>query len=250
MDELPSDFESFALEQFSALDSETITPELIDSILQAFADELTMRWYLFASSDMETLNNPEHTVFSNASEWMELYGKEDLRQNDPIVKYTVQGGAATTWEDLMQDPDYGSDAHKRVMDLAAMSGLSYGVSIPTRNRGTLSVLTFANNVEHSARHYGIVKLYGSLLATKLNEACTRMQSVSGNSIGKDLSEREIECLKWAGEGKTAWEISMILEISERTVVFHLTNATKKLGASTRQHAISKALLRGILVPKF
>jgi len=63
-----------------------------------------------------------------------------------------------------------------------------------------------------------------------------------------LTPREIECLLWASRGKTAWEISKILGISERTVVFHFTNVAEKLNATNRQHAISKALLYGIVKP--
>ena len=37
-----------------------------------------------------------------------------------------------------------------------------------------------------------------------------------------LSPRELECLKWAAAGKTAWETSIILDISEGTVKFHRT----------------------------
>ena len=35
-----------------------------------------------------------------------------------------------------------------------------------------------------------------------------------------LSARELDCLKWTAEGKTAWEASVILGITERTVRFH------------------------------
>jgi len=61
-----------------------------------------------------------------------------------------------------------------------------------------------------------------------------------------LSGREIECLKWASTGKTSWEISIILEISERTVTFHLTNTQKKLQAVNRTQAIVKAVRFGLI----
>ncbi len=61
-----------------------------------------------------------------------------------------------------------------------------------------------------------------------------------------ITEREIECLQWASIGKTAWEISMILGISERTVGFHLTNAATKFEANNRTHAVSIALKKGLI----
>jgi DNA-binding CsgD family transcriptional regulator len=44
-----------------------------------------------------------------------------------------------------------------------------------------------------------------------------------------LTKREIECLLWLFEGKTALEISMLLDCSKRTVDTHLTNIKNKLG---------------------
>ncbi|WP_437570306.1 helix-turn-helix domain-containing protein [Sorangium sp. So ce542] len=47
-------------------------------------------------------------------------------------------------------------------------------------------------------------------------------------------------------GKTSWEIGVNLAMSERTVNFHLHNASAKLGVSNRQHAVAKAMLLGLL----
>ena len=62
-----------------------------------------------------------------------------------------------------------------------------------------------------------------------------------------LTRRERECLLWAAEGKTSWEIGQLLNISERTSIFHLQNATHKLGASGRQAAIARAISLGLIV---
>jgi DNA-binding CsgD family transcriptional regulator len=64
-----------------------------------------------------------------------------------------------------------------------------------------------------------------------------------------LTEREKECLLWAAEGKTGWEIATIVNISERTVTFHLQNAAQKMGVVNRQQAISRALSMGLIEPR-
>ncbi len=56
-----------------------------------------------------------------------------------------------------------------------------------------------------------------------------------------VSTRERDCLQWAAKGKTSWEMSQILGISESTIIYHLRNATKKLDAANRMHAVAKAL---------
>lgn len=61
-----------------------------------------------------------------------------------------------------------------------------------------------------------------------------------------LSDREIECLRWAALGKTEREIGDIIARSESTARFHLKNAMRKLHANNRTHAVAKACHYGLL----
>jgi len=63
-----------------------------------------------------------------------------------------------------------------------------------------------------------------------------------------LTPREREVLLWAAKGKTGWEIGQILRLSERTVTYHVENARAKLGASSRAHAVVKAVTLGLIAP--
>ena len=74
---------------------------------------------------------------------------------------------------------------------------------------------------------------------------SRLKRVARASIWPghiDLVERERETLTWAARGKTFAEIGQILGLSRRTVEFHLDNASKKLGVSTRTQALIKAAI--------
>ena len=55
-----------------------------------------------------------------------------------------------------------------------------------------------------------------------------------------LSPREREVLGWLRMGKTSWDISVILRISERTVNYHVNNIIRKLGVVNRMQAVSMA----------
>lgn len=61
-----------------------------------------------------------------------------------------------------------------------------------------------------------------------------------------LTDREFTVLDWLKEGKTNWEIAAILEISERTVKFHVANIREKLSASSRSHAVALAYSHNLL----
>ncbi len=63
-----------------------------------------------------------------------------------------------------------------------------------------------------------------------------------------LNEREIECLTWSARGKTSPEIAQIINISKRTVNFHIENACRKLNVSTRTEAVVKATSGRLIDP--
>ena len=61
-----------------------------------------------------------------------------------------------------------------------------------------------------------------------------------------LTPRELEALRWTMEGKTAWEVGTIMNISERTAVLHLQNSMHKLSCVTKHQAVLKAIRLGLL----
>jgi DNA-binding CsgD family transcriptional regulator len=61
-----------------------------------------------------------------------------------------------------------------------------------------------------------------------------------------LSSRETEILEWIEQGKSTWDVSAILGISERTVGFHVANVRRKLGACNRAQAVAIAIQFGLI----
>ena len=61
-----------------------------------------------------------------------------------------------------------------------------------------------------------------------------------------LTPRQIECLRWAGEGKSSVDIASILDISPATVDGHVADACSRFGVRTRIQAIVEAYRRGWL----
>lgn len=56
-----------------------------------------------------------------------------------------------------------------------------------------------------------------------------------------LSQRERDCLAFVADGKSDWEISVILGISQATAHAHVENAKRKLEARTRAQAVAKLI---------
>ncbi len=47
-----------------------------------------------------------------------------------------------------------------------------------------------------------------------------------------LTRRERDCLAFVAQGKSDWDISVILGVSHTTVISHVQNAKRKIGASS------------------
>ena len=63
---------------------------------------------------------------------------------------------------------------------------------------------------------------------------------------QSITERQLQCLAWVTEGKSATDIGAILGISGRTVEGHLKKVCAHLGVRTRVQAVVRARERGLI----
>jgi len=78
-----------------------------------------------------------------------------------------------------------------------------------------------------------------------SRASGRVPAKDGEEDSPHLTNREQTVLRMLVEGKRNQEISQELEISERTVKFHVSGLFAKLGVSSRTQVVSHALRRGL-----
>lgn len=74
-----------------------------------------------------------------------------------------------------------------------------------------------------------------------------MSSSDPDDCLKSLTARQVEILTWVQEGKSAWEIGGILDISGRSVDGHLRRIYARLDVRTRLQAVLRAQDLGMLV---
>lgn len=61
-----------------------------------------------------------------------------------------------------------------------------------------------------------------------------------------LSTREVEVLKWIGDGKCSHTVASILGISESTVNYHVKNIQKKYSSTNRILAVAYSAAQGLI----
>lgn len=89
-----------------------------------------------------------------------------------------------------------------------------------------------------ARH---IQMAGLFLTERLMEL-----SAPPEIDAASLTQRELDSMRLVAEGKTDWDVSAALGISESTARFHIDNARRKLGAISRSHAVAKLIYRGLM----
>ncbi|MDO8412307.1 MAG: LuxR family transcriptional regulator [Gallionellaceae bacterium] len=195
---------------------------------------------------------PYQFVFSGyPKEWRDHYSEAGYENIDPTVQHCLidRRVIPIVWEART----FSSRPAFQLLDEAKSCGLVNGASFPVQgSRGEAAMLSVATSRNSNEAVEDMSAMMGKtqLLACYLHEAIQRIVLSKGPvPLGQvALTKREKECLLWAAEGKTSWEIGSIINVSERTITFHLQNAAHKMGVTNRQHAISRALSLGLITP--
>ncbi len=178
----------------------------------------------------------DHIVLSNwPARLIAQYDQERWSRGSPVFDRLRKSTIPFTFD--------VTDARKvqngpRVIDAFEEAGLTRGVYIPVHDRrGVRGAIGFSGDrkavsvEEILALNIACGNIFQHLCDLKLDRAPTNAR----------LSERELECLRWASEGKTAGEVAAILGLSEYTVTHYLNRAAQKLDSVNRVQAVVKAL---------
>ncbi len=175
------------------------------------------------------------------NEWLELYVLKQWHKIDPILKENFVRFRLQYCDDTFKlHPPFG-DLLPIAHDFGLKHGYTHGVKDPRENKGTLFTIS-GESVKRDKRTELILELFMPHLHQTLN----RILSQEKIKVKPPLTPREIEVLKWVGQGKSTWDISVILRISENTVKFHIKNIMLKLDTSTRTHAVAIAIEQGLI----
>jgi DNA-binding CsgD family transcriptional regulator len=210
-------------------------------------------FYLFGLCKPSSLAFPDIVLIDNYPvEWTKLYMEKNYIKKDPTVVFCMRHSTPIRWDKFPSMGELGKGPYKELMAEASQHGLVSGYSLPLwSSSGEFAVFSLASRKEIAdmEERYAQALPFSQLFANAILETLLT-QMVEDFAVNRQvvLTKREKECLFWACEGKTTWEMSKILGVSERTVIFHLNNTVEKLGANNRQHAVAKAILYGFIKP--
>ncbi|MBE9554811.1 MAG: LuxR family transcriptional regulator [Proteobacteria bacterium] len=175
----------------------------------------------------------------------EYYFDSMFHEIDPVLPLAMTARLPYHWNDIGQRIEL-SKAQQGFLDECNEIGVADGITVPVHGpRGNNSVISLS--CCHRNPDTADFTPYVNALAVQFDTARWKLLNPdAGLEQPVFLTARERECLRWCKTGKSAWDISQILVISERTVQFHISNAMMKLGASSRIAAVVMAIQRGLL----
>jgi len=155
---------------------------------------------------------------------------------DPLI---IQSGQTRT-----------AGLYAQLQDLGLGATLAHGIPFEQSSVGAHGFFAFVSLAKPpDARESAIATMVVPFVFSTYCRALSRDRTpitVSVTPSDGALSEREVEILHWVREGKSNHEIGMVLSISPLTVKNHIQRILKKLQASNRTQAVSKAMSMRLL----
>lgn len=182
-------------------------------------------------------------VHNYPEEWAVWFDRERLGLTDPVHRASQRTSAGFIWHNVSKMIELRA-SDRDVFFRAKRHGIGDGLTIPAHVPGDAhGSCSFAWRKGQIADRRALVAAQS--VSNFAFEAARRVHSPI-ILPRRRLTDRQREVLRWSARGKTDWEISKIMEISEPTVLEHMRNARGRYDVTSRTPLAVRALFDGTL----
>lgn len=187
-------------------------------------------------------------VDNTPEEFLARFDDSAVWHADPVMQHCKRSSVPIVWDQATYTK-LGLASHYEEQSAYGFStGIAVALHMP---EGRHFVIGIDRRVALPTDQMALTRIVADLqlFAVHAQEAAWRLllpEHYADQATTAHLTPRELECLRWTMEGKTAWEVGAILSISERTAVLHINNAMRKLDCSSKHQAVLKALRLGLI----
>ena len=215
--------------------------ELKGTLSRLFADEGYQNFGIVGLIGRDKIGEIQLTNFPPGV--TDAYRDERWDRADPLLPVALHSTRPVVWEHVWEHSDLSKD-QVAVVEGFKHLGMCKGITFPLYDIGGPRHVMAV-----STCHYDADDVHNfSLLQAFCTQAWSSYLELAGDvtKSAAILSTREIEILNWMKEGKSNWDIAEILNLSIKTVEYHVSNVLKKLGAPNRITAVVTALRHGMI----
>ena len=236
---LAPDYGQFSFEVVENIERHTTPGQVIATLARALG-QFGFTSFLIGDRPDAGIAKPTYLINGWPQDWSEHYEKNQYYPDDPIAAWAEQTYRPYEWSEVRFD----IERYPRAMEVLH-AGRAFkrnaGFVVPTyrpdRPTGVVTMCGEKPDFEVSAKraiHFISMYAYGKAVCLATDEA-----PVEHTTVKLTVGEKEV--LNWTAAGKSAWEISEILDISQDTVNWRLKNAYGKLNAVNKVQAVVNAI---------
>lgn len=215
-----------------------------------FAIYTYCRGYQHIKSDTVFLSNMHES-------WISLYQQKHYIEIDPFFTHCCD-----SYEPMKLGVEYIDGYHflkegerAFIKEAHQMTGYRSGISITMRRKnlgpdfGGWNLGTRLSSKDFDTlfdKHQDTLRLASVYIHEQINVMLDKDTTERAKYLEQTLTTQQIKCLQLLAEGKRTQKIADALNIKPVTVEHHFKNAKERLNAKTREQAIARAYIKGLL----
>ncbi|CAP56781.1 autoinducer binding domain-containing protein [Gluconacetobacter diazotrophicus] len=186
--------------------------------------------------------NAETALVTYPDAWLKHYHERKYLDIDPTIVNAGRSYVPYRWEALQ---DISVKQRQMFLDIAE-TGIKGGITMSLHTPDRAAFVTSFAFTKAVSEDRDLVAL--GFINSQYYETLSKLSEAELPGPVPTFSRREKECLLWVSRGKTTWDISVILGISENTINAYLKNVILKLGCSGRIQAVLRAIDLNLISP--
>lgn len=196
--------------------------------------------------DILAANDDAIRLHNYPDAWADYYDANALAVSDPVHRASHVTSVGFCWSRIpLMIPLTPAD--RRTLALGELQGIGDGFTVPAHVPGEArGSCSFASTVGRPlpTEMLPVAQLGGAFAF----EAARRLWIARGQRLDAApvLTDRQRDCVLWIARGKSDWETSRILGVSEETVTSHVKQACERYDVSKRTLLIIRTLFDGTI----
>jgi len=192
-------------------------------------------------------------VATYPEEWVRYYIDQSYQKLDPVIIQGPKKLIPFTWSSLWEGLELDKKQKKffqEAEEFSIATGLGFPIHGPDNSFAMISMAAANDDADGVAKIFQEHEDTLHILSLYYHQTLCAIIAKNDNNTGVtqdttpcvQLTPRQTEILKWAGEHKSNGDIADILSISQSCVDFHLKKIKEKMGVFSKQEAVVKAIM--------
>jgi DNA-binding CsgD family transcriptional regulator len=186
------------------------------------------------------------TVHNTPMAFEDTFENTSVNKRDPVMQHCKRQTMPIIWSQKTYLDNKVIELWETQARYGYRNGIAMALHLP---EGRHFMLGVDRDQELPTDRRELTRMVADLQLFAVHAQDTAMRVLVSEALQPErpsITPRELEVLRWTMDGKTAWEVGVLLSVTERTVIQHLQNAMRKLECNSKHQAVLKALRLGLI----